>query len=114
MIPTVSPDALPRWSWLRGQYPEVGIPGLSAGEDHVLWRNGSGRVVGVLEIRLRRRFMVVVDPRYRRRGVATRLLREALGRWPEIDLKRERYTPNGAAWIQAFVRPSAAKEERNG
>lgn len=113
MIPTVSPDALPRWSWLQRQYPEVGLPGLSAGEDHVLWRNGSGRVVGVLELRLRRRFLVVVDPRYRRRGVATRLLREALERWPEIDVKRERYTEAGAAWITAFVRSSAAKEEGN-
>jgi len=45
----------------------------------------------------------MVDPRHRRRGIASRLLVAALERWP-LDIDHERYTPAGAAFINAWRR----------
>lgn len=98
---TLSPASLPSWSWLRRQYHSAGAPGLSATSSAVLWRNRQGRIVGVL-VRDGMGFIVRVDRRYRRQGIATRLLREALNRWP-LDLRSERYTADGAAWVTAFL-----------
>ena len=71
----------------------------------VFYLNRLGRVVGILETEVfkgRRGFTVHVAPRYRRRGIATKLLHEALARWPDLDLTGERYTIAGAAWIDSF------------
>jgi GNAT superfamily N-acetyltransferase len=45
--------------------------------------------------------VIIVDPRYQRRGVGTKLLREAIAQW-QIDLERQRYTPSGAAFVNEF------------
>ena len=74
--------------------------------DCLVWRNRAGRAVGVLSLDRngkRLGFIVLVDPGYRLRGIATKLLTEALRRWPELDIHNERYTQAGAAWISAFL-----------
>ena len=71
----------------------------------VFYLNRNGRVVGILETEIvkgRRGFLIHVAPRYRRRGIASQLLLDALKRWPDLDLAGERYTITGAAWINSF------------
>lgn len=72
----------------------------------VFYLNRLGRVVGILETEVfngRRGFIVHVAPRYRRRGIATNLLEDALARWPDLDLEGDLYTIAGAAWINKFL-----------
>ena len=44
---------------------------------------------------------LVVHPEYQRRGIGTRLLAEAVARWP-IDLDSQCMTPQGEALVRAF------------
>lgn len=46
---------------------------------------------------------VWVKPNRRHRGHATRLIVEALARWPEIDPYKQRYSPAGAALAQSLL-----------
>lgn len=57
-------------------------------------------------------FTVIVAPGHRRRGVGTRLLREALKRW-NIDFEQQKYTEAGAKLVQRYllVGEPAAKGE---
>lgn len=52
---------------------------------------------------------VMVDPTYRRRGIGTRLLREASKRW-NLDLRKQHYTPSGAAFVDK-LRQDESKEK---
>jgi GNAT superfamily N-acetyltransferase len=45
---------------------------------------------------------VQVAPQFRRQGIATALLKEALSRWPEIDLEKQNFSPDGLLFIKAF------------
>jgi GNAT superfamily N-acetyltransferase len=45
---------------------------------------------------------ILVDPKQRGRGIATRLLRAALQRWP-ISLDSQSYTPQGRAFIAKVI-----------
>lgn len=43
---------------------------------------------------------VFVDPETRRQGIATRLIRAALERWPHLNADQQRYTPEGLALVE--------------
>ncbi len=129
---TISPSSLPSWSSGVGQAVGsllvVDRPGVQYvrdlrvgmgepfGPDHLVYRDSKGLVRGYLALYRRsngwRRnsFLVHVDPACRHRGIATLLLREAEQRWPgEIDLRRQRYTPDGAKWAMAITRGATSK-----
>jgi ribosomal protein S18 acetylase RimI-like enzyme len=46
---------------------------------------------------------LVVDPSFKRQGIATQLAREALKRWPDLDLFTQQYTEDGAAFVNRFL-----------
>lgn len=79
----------------------LGPPGIQSGLGFVAWRGQRGHIHGILTLDQHMGFLVHVDPDHRRRGIATRLLDEALRRW-DLDLAGERYTPAGAAWIATY------------
>jgi GNAT superfamily N-acetyltransferase len=78
-------------------------------QENLLWRDGDGELKGILMYYpidypcgdKAGEFEVVVHPRYRRQGIATKLLAEAVRRW-NIDLTKQRYTRDGAAFAKAF------------
>jgi len=47
-------------------------------------------------------FNVIVDPKRQRRGIAMKLLREAVKRWT-LDFEKQNYTAEGAKLIQRFL-----------
>ena len=105
ITPSLRPDSIISWATqYRDSAPlaEPGV-GLQVGTRWLLWRARTGRVVGCLTLDAVRGFTVMVDPRHRRRGIASRLLVAALERWP-LDIDHERYTPAGAAFINAWRR----------
>ncbi len=105
------------WEDIAVQYPRrstrPGVvdfdPGLSAIRIHsLLWYDDHGKLRGVLNYyphgtpaERPGEFNVTVQPEWRRRGIATELLDEAFKRWP-IDLDRQRWTSEGAAFITAY------------
>jgi GNAT superfamily N-acetyltransferase len=84
-------------------------PYRSNPQENLLWRDDWGELRGILTYfpidypcgDKAGEFMAVVDPAYRRRGVATALLAEAVRRW-QIDLTKQRYTREGAAFAKSF------------
>jgi len=80
-------------------YDEVGLlRGLLKYFDrdiHESEGSGDGLVAHAGEI------FVIVDPDYRRRGIGTRLLREATCTW-NIDLTNQGFTPQGVALVEKF------------
>ena len=44
---------------------------------------------------------IMVDPRFRRKGIGSKLLAEAMRRW-HIDLANQDYTPLGWAFVQRW------------
>jgi len=103
IAPTLSPASVPSWPAVyRDAVRIVKLgTGMQIGPDFLLWRLRTGKVVGVLKLDPHGGFMVHVDPHHRRKGIASRLLDEALRHWP-LDVAGERYTPDGAAWISAW------------
>lgn len=101
---SLSPGSVPRWAYLAARYAlDPSRPGVSlANRCTLVYRSRSGQPLGSLQRQGDAGFLVVVDPRRRRRGIASKLLREALHRWP-LDLGRERYTTAGAAFVNAFL-----------
>lgn len=105
----------------RRQYPETGEPGLSyfRGEfpnrprewvDCLLWRDENGRLVGILnhypvdmELEKKGNFNLFIDPKAKRQGIASALVTEAIKRY-KVDLRQQRYSEEGAAFINEFVR----------
>lgn len=105
----------------RRQYPETGTPGLSyfRGEfpdrprewvDCLLWRDDNGRLVGILnhypvdmELEKKGNINIFIDPKAKRQGIASALVAEAIKRY-KVDLRKQRYSTEGAAFINEFVR----------
>lgn len=98
------------------QYPARGPKGIGylEGPDGigcVLYRDKHGKLRGILNYYSQPlppyeragNINIFVDPRFTRRGIATRLLDEALRRWPKIDLGAQRYTMSGARFIAAYM-----------
>ena len=87
-------------------------------EGHVLeYRDQRGTLRGALQLHIIQMGRVtstptadslVVDPSFRRQGIATQLAREALKGWPDLDLFSQQYTEDGAAFVNRFL-----EKERN-
>jgi len=120
MIPEFPPSV---WTGQAAQAPQTGEPNSIRftrieEAEVLLFYDGSGILRGILkyfekDVRKSDQFgdgylvafagevVVIVEPDYRRRGIGTTLLREAIGRW-NIDLGRQHYTPSGAAFVDRF------------
>jgi hypothetical protein len=110
-------QAMLDWDSQVGWYPERGTPGLSyfAGQtplgviDCLLWRNEAGELVGILnhypfrtpEGQEPGTYNFWVKPGWQRRGIATRLGKEAVQRWG-MDLNKQAYTPDGLALVATW------------
>ena len=87
-------------------FPTPKIMNIRSG--HCLYAWEDGEVAGHLDYFPEWRgqpayFVVRTTPKFRRRGVATRLLQEALQRWP-IDLAKQFYSSDGLKFINEFRR----------
>jgi GNAT superfamily N-acetyltransferase len=105
------------WETQVIQYPPKGERGISyfAGPtsfgdvDCLLWRDDWGHVRGILNHygmdcppwEHKGNVNIFVDPQWRRRGIATALLTEAVRRWP-IDFDHQRYSRAGYETVQHF------------
>lgn len=106
------------------QYPELGPKGIDyfAGVlpditvDCLLYRDKSGKVRGILnhypktvgilgtgDYEKKGNVNIFIDPRFKRQGIATKLLAEAERRWT-INFQQQRYTLEGEAFIKAYLR----------
>jgi GNAT superfamily N-acetyltransferase len=119
---TVAEGAMQGWVSQVGQYPKKGEPGIgyrrefAHGDaampvDCLLFRNRKGALVGILNHyplgcgpERPHNVNVWVRPDRQRRGIGSRLVAEALRRWPEIADGRQDYTPAGLALANAIVR----------
>jgi GNAT superfamily N-acetyltransferase len=115
----------------RKQYPKKGEPGLSyfRGEfpnepniwvDCLLWRDEKGKLVGILnhypmDMTLEKKGNVnlFIDPKAKRQGIASALLSEAIKRY-NVDLRQQRYSAEGAAFVNEFVRRLPENKEEFG
>lgn len=111
------------WESQVGQYPARGPKGISyfAGVvpegtvDCLLYRDKSGKVRGILNYyatdfpphERAGNVNVLVDPKWQRRGIASKLLSEAQRRWT-INWEQQAYTEAGARLVQAFLHEPAA------
>lgn len=103
----------------KKQYPPTGEPGLSyfRGDvergkwvDCLLWRDENGELLGILNhypmdmtLEKKGNFNLFVDPKAKRQGIATALVNEAIKRY-KVNLRQQRYSEEGAQFINAFVR----------
>lgn len=105
----------------KRQYPAKGEPGLSyfRGEfpnepgrwvDCLLWRDNKGNLVGILNhypmdmpLEKKGNFNIFIDPKAKRQGIASALVAEAIKRY-NVDLRQQRYSKEGAEFINEFVR----------
>jgi DNA-binding NarL/FixJ family response regulator len=104
------------------QFDEVGPPGLSyfkgtgnglkKGQwvDCLLWRDDSGKLKGIvyhypqdLPLEKKGNMNVFISPDSKRQGIASKLVAEAIKRY-KVDLRQQRYSEEGAAFINNFVR----------
>lgn len=115
----------PAFSWesQRDQYPVQGQPGITyrsepteyGNVDCLLFYDSLGLLRGILnhypfdaigldglEIEITGNFNLYVDASYRRRGVGTILLDEAMSRWP-IKIEQQTYTSDGVQFITRYV-----------
>jgi GNAT superfamily N-acetyltransferase len=101
------------------QYPLLGTKGIGyfAGDvgddmppvDCLLYRDKSGKVRGILNhfpvrmgLEQAGNVAVFIDPSFRRKGIATKLLDEANRRW-SINLLQQKFTPLGGAFIKSYI-----------
>ncbi len=111
------------WPAQAAQYPPVGPPGISyfrgdvstaaraAYVDCLLMRDVNGVLTGILNhypqdlppYEQAGAVNIWVRPDRQRRGIGTRLAREALTRWP-IEIRQQHLTPAGAAFAEALER----------
>jgi hypothetical protein len=75
-----------------------------------LWRDEKGELVGILNhypvdmpLEKKGNFNIFIDPKAKRQGIATALVSEAIKRY-NVDLRQQRYSREGAAFINEFVR----------
>jgi GNAT superfamily N-acetyltransferase len=122
----LSPAAIPEFRQQAREFAAVGAPGMtrlvvrlqpterynvSCDVDCLLYRDKHGKLRGILThhpyavppFASAHDVMINVEPRYRRKGIARRLLRRALELWP-IDVHNQRCTADGAAFIAAFTK----------
>lgn len=115
---SIADDMMLSWESQARQYPERGEPGigyfrgdLSDGDyvDCLLFRGPSGRVWGILNHypidsywEKKHNANLWVHPQKRLRGIGTSLLKEALRRWPAINLSQQRYSEAGLKFIERF------------
>lgn len=120
------PDIHPmEWVGQMSQFPEKGPPGLSyfKGEidderhvDSLLFRDDEGTLRGILyrypfdfpPYEKKGNVNVLVDPLRQRRGIGTKLWREAEKRWG-INQRQQDYTPAGAKFIARMNQAKPAK-----
>lgn len=122
VLPEATLHRVYSWESQQRQYPRLGAPGISyyAGPmpqispdyivDCLLWRDDDGIVRGILNhygmdgslLEARGNVNIWVDPAWKRRGIATALITEAVRRW-DIDPAQQRYTPEGSALVTALL-----------
>jgi Mor family transcriptional regulator len=104
------------------QFDKKGPPGLSyfKGEgnglqpgqwvDCLLWRDDKGLLKGIvyhypqdLPLEKKGNMNVFISPDSKRQGIASKLVAEAIKRY-DVDLRQQRYSEEGAAFINNFVR----------
>lgn len=104
------------------QFEKIGPPGLSYFKgtgnglkpnqwvDCLLWRDDSGILKGIvyhypqdLPLEKKGNMNVFISPDSKRQGIASRLVAEAIKRY-NVDLRQQRYSEEGAAFINNFVR----------
>ena len=104
------------------QFDKKGPPGLSyfKGEgnglqpgqwvDCLLWRDEKGKLKGIvyhypqdLPLEKKGNMNIFISPDSKRQGIASRLVSEAIKRY-DVDLRQQRYSEEGAAFINNFVR----------
>ena len=112
------------------QYPDSGPPGVSyfRGEDDdlrkkgwwvdaLLYRDKDGKVLGILNhypqdmpaeqrggpSEKKGNVNIFIDPKNKRSGIASELLKEATARY-KVDLNKQRYSKEGAAFVNSFIR----------
>lgn len=113
------PESFP-WTSQAMQYPTLGPAGISyfAGEipsinytvDCLLYRDSEGHLLGILNHYPKDQppwekagnVNIWVHPDAKRRGIGTALLAEADRRW-SINLDQQRFTPEGAAFANAYT-----------
>jgi GNAT superfamily N-acetyltransferase len=66
------------------------------------YRDERGLLHGVVTFEEGRRLFLMVDPDCQRQGIPTKLMQEAVKRWP-IDFEKQRYTEDGAKFFSAFL-----------
>ena len=108
------------------QYPDDGPPGISYFKgvvddstwvDCLLYRDDSGKVIGILNhypfalvdpddpriVERRGNINIFIDPKHQGKGIATKLVDEAVSRY-NVDLRRQRYSEEGANFINRYIR----------
>jgi DNA-binding NarL/FixJ family response regulator len=104
------------------QFEKIGPPGLSYFKgtgnglkpnqwvDCLLWRDDSGILKGIvyhypqdLPLEKKGNMNVFISPDSKRQGIANRLVAEAIKRY-NVDLRQQKYSEEGAAFINNFVR----------
>jgi GNAT superfamily N-acetyltransferase len=122
-LPVFQGDTWFTWESQAEQYPPTGQPGVSyfrgdmsdgfgpgAHIDCLLFRDASGVLVGILNhypmdfppYEQAGNVLVIVREDRQRRGIGTRLVREAMTRWP-VDPYAQRYTQPGADFVRALM-----------
>ena len=66
------------------------------------YRDPDGLLRGVAIWEPRGSLSITVDPDFRRQGIATKLMQEAVKHWP-IVFESQSYTPDGANFIRKFL-----------
>lgn len=118
--PTIRRSGVLPWRSQVVQYPEHGEPGIGyfAGVvgggkpviDCLLWRDEAGLVRGILNYysvdfppyEKAGNVLVLVDPEWRRQGIAHDLVVTAFDRW-QIDPTQQKYSSEGRALIAALL-----------
>jgi DNA polymerase III epsilon subunit-like protein/Mor family transcriptional regulator len=118
----------PVWpfSYQAKQYPKDGPPGISYFKgvvnestwvDCLLFRDDSGKLIGILNhypfalvdpddpriVEKRGNINIFIDPKHKSKGIGTKLVGEAVSRY-NVDLRRQRYSEEGANFINNYVR----------
>ncbi len=92
--------AVPAWETIAADADRRGTPGITRAGDTITWRDHNGRLRGLLAHH-GGAITVVVQPAWRRHGIATELLDAAFAQWP-IDLDRQQYTHEGLAFAESY------------
>ncbi len=110
LMDNISHEIQVRYSWadiLRSsqQFGPPGLRRLSRGRQQVWeYRDHAGILRGVLYYE-RKEILFIVEPAFRRRGIATRLVRAAVASCPEILplLPQQKLTSDGRALLEHLL-----------